>query len=86
MSQSQWILKVLEQRPLTPLEALHGCGCFRLAARIKELREQGHDIKTKALILPDGKIVAQYHLESKRPQNCGTGFCSCIECIYKGDQ
>jgi len=86
MSQSQWILQALEQRPLTPLEALHGCGCFRLAARIKELREQGHDIKTKALILPDGKIVAQYHLESKRPQNCGTGFCSCIECIYKGDQ
>jgi len=86
MSQSQWILKALEQRPLTAIEALEGCGCFRLAARIKELREQGHDIKTKALILPDGKIVAQYHLESKRPQNCGTGFCSCIECIYKGDQ
>jgi len=63
MSQSQWILKALEQRPLTPLEALHGCGCFRLAARIKELRKQGHDIKTKSLILPDGKIVAQYTLE-----------------------
>ena len=23
MSQSQWILQALEQRPLTPLEALH---------------------------------------------------------------
>jgi hypothetical protein len=63
MSQSQWILKALEQRPLTPIEALEGCGCFRLAARIKELREQGHDIKTKSLILLDGKVVAQYHLE-----------------------
>jgi hypothetical protein len=83
MSQSQWILKALEQRPLTAIEALEGCGCFRLAARIKELREQGHDIKTKTLILLDGKIVAQYHLESKRPQNCGTGFCSCIECIME---
>ena len=63
MSQSQWILKALEQRPLTPIEALEGCGCFRLAARIKDLREQGYDIKTKTLILHDGKIVAQYHLE-----------------------
>ena len=63
MSQSQWILKALEQRPLTAIEALEGCGCFRLAARIKDLREQGHDIKTKTLILHDGKIVAQYHLE-----------------------
>lgn len=62
MSQSQWILKALEQRPLTAIEALEGCGCFRLAARIKDLREQGHDIKTKTLILPDGKIVAQYVL------------------------
>ena len=63
MSQSQWILKYLEQRPLTAIEALEGCGCFRLAARIKDLREQGYDIKTKTLILLDGKIVAQYHLE-----------------------
>jgi hypothetical protein len=63
MSQSQWILQALGQRPLTAIEALEGCGCFRLAARIKDLREQGHDIKTKSLILLDGKIVAQYHLE-----------------------
>lgn len=63
MSQSQWILKALEQRPLTAMQALEGCGCFRLAARIKDLRQQGHDIKTKTLILLDGKIVAQYHLE-----------------------
>jgi hypothetical protein len=62
MSQSQWILKALEQRPLTAIEALEGCGCFRLAARIKELREQGHDIQTKPLILHDGKVVAQYTL------------------------
>ena len=63
MTQSQWILKALEQRPLTAIEALEGCGCFRLAARIKDLRAEGHDIKTKTLILLDGKIVAQYHLE-----------------------
>jgi hypothetical protein len=66
MSQSQWILKALEQRPLTAIEALEGCGCFRLAARIKDLRRQGHDIKTRSLILLDGKIVAQYHLEQSK--------------------
>jgi hypothetical protein len=66
MSQSQWILKALEQRPLTAIEALEGCGCFRLAARIKDLRQQGHNIKTKTLILLDGKIVAQYHLEQSK--------------------
>jgi hypothetical protein len=66
MSQSQWILKALEQRPLTAIEALEGCGCFRLAARIKDLRQQGHDIKTRSLILLDGKIVAQYHLEQSK--------------------
>ena len=63
MNQSQWILNQLKQAPLTPMEALAGCGCFRLAARIKELRQQGNDIKTKTLILPSGKIVAQYILE-----------------------
>jgi len=63
MNQSQWILNQLKQAPVTPMEALAGCGCFRLAARIKELRQQGNDIKTKTLILPSGKIVAQYHLE-----------------------
>jgi len=63
MKQNTWILNQLKQAPLTPMEALAGCGCFRLAARIKELRQQGHDIQTKTLILPNGKIVAQYHLE-----------------------
>jgi len=62
MTQSQWILQALGTRPLTAMEALDGCGCFRLAARIKDLREQGHDIKTKAVQLQNGKIVAQYTL------------------------
>jgi hypothetical protein len=83
MTQSEWILNQLKIAPVTPMEALAGCGCFRLAARIKELRQQGYDIQTKSLILPSGKIVAQYVLAPKRPQNCGTGFCSCIECIME---
>jgi len=31
---------------ITPRESLDLYGCFRLAARIKELREAGHAIKT----------------------------------------
>ena len=37
-SQTQWILEALKRGPLTPIAALEGCGCFRLAARIKEER------------------------------------------------
>ena len=63
MTQNQWILATLQQKPLTPLEALEGCGCFRLAARIKELKEQGHKITTRSMITPTGKIIASYVLE-----------------------
>jgi len=69
MTQSEWILNQLKISPVTPMEALAGCGCFRLAARIKELRQQGNDIKTKTLILPSGKIVAQYILEQSNEQS-----------------
>lgn len=49
MTQTEAILDLLRERgPLgiTPLEALEEARCFRLAARIKDLREQGHDIRT----------------------------------------
>lgn len=59
------VLAALKRGPLTPLEALRRLGCERLAARIHELREMGHDInrtfvrvKTRA-----GKVrVAKYAL------------------------
>lgn len=62
MTQTQWILDELRQRPLTPMDALVGCGCFRLAARILELRQAGHEITTEEIALPNGKHVAQYTL------------------------
>lgn len=68
MSQTAWILAQLKQGPLTPLEALSGCGCFRLAARIAELREAGHQIKTENRKLPNGKVIAAYHLEEKESE------------------
>jgi hypothetical protein len=49
MTQTQWILETLSKRPLTPLEALDGCGCLRLAARILDLKQQGHKIVTETV-------------------------------------
>lgn len=61
MTQTQWILETLSKRPLTPLEALDGCGCLRLAARILDLKQQGHKIVTETV--HDGvKSFARYRL------------------------
>ena len=47
-SQKQMILEFLRAHgSITPMDALNHCKrCFRLSARIKELREEGHKIVT----------------------------------------
>ncbi len=46
MSQRQRILNhLLSGRTITPLQALHRFGCFRLGARIWDLRQAGHRIE-----------------------------------------
>ena len=65
MTQVEWILDALTRGPLTPLDALNGCGCFRLAARIRDLRDAGYQIETRDCHLPSGKVVAEYHLKEK---------------------
>lgn len=67
MTQTQWILDNLKHGPLTPVDALNGCGCFRLASRINDLRNAGHPIETKSRHLPNGKVVAEYHLKENKP-------------------
>lgn len=69
-SQTEWILTRLKHSPVTAIDALDGCGCFRLAARINDLRQAGYDIETKTLELPNGKHVAQYHLKEKETATC----------------
>jgi len=44
---------------LTPIEALNKFGCFRLAAVVFDLKEQGMNIKTK-IIENNGKRFAEY--------------------------
>ena len=62
MTQTQTILEMLKRGPVTAIDALSKCNCFRLAARIKNLRDAGHDITTHNITLPSGKVVAQYTL------------------------
>lgn len=63
MTQAEQILAALKRgRAITPLEALNEWGCFRLAARVGELREQGHAIAVERLTLPTGKRVARYFM------------------------
>lgn len=46
---------------ITPLEALQKFGCFRLGARIADLRNAGYKIETK-MVEQNGKRFAQYRL------------------------
>ena len=62
-SQNNMILDHLQDKgSITPAEALVSYGCMRLAARILELRESGHRIRTD--IRQDGRGVryARYQL------------------------
>ncbi len=59
-SQKQQILEHLEAGiQISPIWALNFVGCFRLAPRICELKEEGHDIRNVA---PKGTGYAIYAL------------------------
>ena len=69
-AQCEAILWHLEHRgSITPIEALNELGCFRLAARIEELRRSGHGIKT-IIEKRKGKRYARY-VYAQRPQQIG---------------
>lgn len=61
--QAQAILKHMEDgNGITPLEALGVYGVFRLAARIGEIRDQGHTVITEYKKDYRGKTYARYCL------------------------
>jgi len=63
MSQNKQIADYLNKgRKLTPIDALTKFGCFRLAARISDLRNDGMKISTKIIKLENKKQIAQYSL------------------------
>lgn len=64
-TQSQKILTYLKSgKGLTPLTALKKFGCLRLAARIADLRKDGHTIFTDN-VTKDGKTFASYRFTDK---------------------
>ena len=52
---------LLNGRSITQLDALNMFGCFRLAARIANIREEGFDIVTDMVTVND-KRIAKYYL------------------------
>jgi len=64
MSQNKQVLAALKKGPLTAADAVD-FGCYRLAARVRNLREQGHDIHTELCVTTDGKRFARYTLREE---------------------
>lgn len=52
---------------ITPIDALNVCGCFRLAARISDLKKQGHKIEM-VMEERNGKRFARYYLVEQMQQ------------------
>jgi len=64
MSQNKQIANYLNKgKKLTPIDALNKFGCFRLAARIADLRNNGMSIVTKTIKLDNNKQIAQYSIK-----------------------
>jgi GTP cyclohydrolase III len=56
------LMSLLKGKSVTPMDALKSCGCFRLSARIRELRDIGFTISSGRFKTQDGKIVAIYRI------------------------
>ena len=66
-TQKKLILHWLESgKTITQLQALQLFGCFRLSARILELKDEGHMIKNLWLVTLSSKKCARYKLITER--------------------
>ena len=62
-SQAKRILDYLKDgNGITPIEALYLFGCFRLGARIADIKKMGYEIVTERVKIEGGKYVARYHM------------------------
>ena len=63
LTQAQSVLHHMKTiGPITALDALNDFGCFRLAARISDLRAEGHDIESNPFKTSGGATIAEYSL------------------------
>ena len=58
---------MMQGNSITPLEALSRFGCFRLGARVYDLKKQGFDIRSE-MVKDNGKHYARYRLVRKETQ------------------
>lgn len=49
-------------KSITPIDALSEYGCFRLGARVYDLKKDGHNIVKEMVEVSSGKRVASYTL------------------------
>ena len=63
LSQTQRILAWMRQgNSITPLEALQRFNCFRLGARISDIKKMGYIVYSEFVSTPSEKKVKRYHL------------------------
>ena len=73
-TQTEQVLDHLRnQGPLTQLEAQEQIGCLRLGARIWDLKQRGHAIKTEFVELASGQRVARYMLVREAQRQPASG-------------
>lgn len=66
-SQAKRILAYMQEgHRITPIEALNLFGCFRLGARIADLRAGGHAIESEFVTTESGKHVKSYWINQKQ--------------------
>ena len=66
MTQTHQILAALKAgQHITPIDALRDFSCFRLGARIYDLKQAGHKIHTARVETPSGAFVASYSMEAQ---------------------
>lgn len=74
MTQNEMILNHLKMfGNITPMTAIEEYGCMRLAARISDLKERGHNIRTKMISRKNrfGKTVSfaeYFYIPSERTE------------------
>jgi hypothetical protein len=67
------LLRLRGAEGVTPLLALQEVGCFRLSARVFDLRAAGHRIEREWVTTPGGSRVARYVLIDQ-PEQIAAGF------------
>ena len=65
-TQKAKILEYMKQgNSLTPLDALQKFSCFRLGARIYELKRMGYQIQSEMIKTDTGKYIKKYWIGGK---------------------